>query len=302
MKFTAKLLFVLYMTFASLVITNAQSKTKQNERGYVGPLFSVRSDTVEYWLDQGRLRHGRRKLDSFERFDKDGRLLEEKHFKDDGSILWEDKYVYDSRGRLVESAGTHSKFVYLPSRRVYRYDSNGNLIEENGFDGNGKLVNKNEYTYDGKGRKIRWTSMSYHAEENSKPHQWTYGYYGNGHLKEERAFSDEGGGFLPTDSLGGPHRKLFMYDSQNKPVLVLLFNANGAFAGVESTVYDRRGNELEEVQYDSDGSLKGKTKYSYRFDQFGNPTVQNTYEWNEESSRGSYYLKEVRYQIIRYGR
>jgi hypothetical protein len=302
MQFTARLLFVSYVTFASLVVTNAQSTTKQNERGYFGPVLSVRSDTVEYGRDQGKLRHGRRKPDSFERFDKDGRLLEEKHFKDDGSILWDNKYVYDARGRLIESSGTHSKFVYLPERRVYRYDSKANLIEESGFDSQGRLVNKNEYAYDEKGRKRRWTSMSYHPEENSRPHQWTYDYYENGLVKEERAFSDEGGGFLPTDSLGGPHRKLFMYNPQNKPAFALLFNANGAFAGLESTVYDRRGNELEEVQYDSGGSPKGKTKYSYRFDQFGNPTVQNTYEWNGESSRGSYYLKEVSYQIIRYGR
>ncbi len=297
MRLLAKLLIALCVACASFVVTNAQSKTKQNQRGYLGPVASVRSETIEYWLDQGRLRHGRRKLDSFQRFDPHGRLLEEKHFRDDGSILWQDNYVYDGSGRLVESSGTHSKFVYLPSRRAYRYDSRGNLIAENGFDSQGKLVNKNENTYDEKGRKIRWTSMSYHPEENSRPHQWTYDYYESGRVKEECAFSDEGGRFVPTDSLGGPHRKLFIYNLQDKPAYVLLFNANGAFAGLESTLYDRRGNELEEVQYDSGGSLKRKTKYSYRFDRFGNPIVQTTYEWD-----GSYHLKEVSYEIIRYRR
>jgi len=91
----------------------------------------------------------------------------------------------------------------------------------------------------------------------------------------------DGSGFLPTNSLGGPHRKLFLYNRQNKPAVVLLFKANGEFAGLKSTRYDRRGNELEEVPSGSDGTPQEKTKYVYRFDHFGNLIVQETYEWAE---------------------
>jgi len=140
--------------------------------------------------------------------------------------------------------------------------------------------------------------MSYHPEEHSKPHQWTYDYYENGRVKEERAFADEGAGFRPTDSLGAPHRKFFMYNSQNKPSVVLLYNVNGAFAGLEFTIYDDRGNELEEIAYDSTGALKDKTKYTYRFDKFGNSVIQKTYEWDVETE--TYHLSEISYQFIEY--
>jgi len=298
MKFLLKSLLAFFVTLSFVVVASSQRNTKQNERGYLGSVVSVRTEIVEYWDDNGKLRHGKRNISTIERFDSNGRLREERHFADDGSVLWQDKYVYDRRGRLTEASGTHSKFVYLPNRRIYEYDANGNLVAENGFDSQGKLVNKSEYAYDEKGRKIRWTSMSYHTEEHSKPHQWTYDYYEDGRVREEHAFSDEGTGFQPTDSLGNPHRKMFLYNSQNKPAFVLLFTVNGVFAGLESTIYDRPGNELEEVQYKRDGSLKDKTKYTYRFDGHGNPVVQKTYEWDLDA--GAYHLTEISYQVIEY--
>jgi hypothetical protein len=278
----------------------AQTRTKTNERGYFGPVVNVRTETVAYSIEGGKPRRGKRKLDSIEHFDAAGRLLQEQNFTDEGAILYQYKYLYDSRGRHIETSGTHSKFTYLSDRIAYVYDSVGNLVTENGFDSQGKLVNTNNYAYDEKQRKIRWTSMSYHPEEHSNPHQWTYDYYENGRVKEERAFADEGSGFRPTDSLGAPHRKFFIYNSQNKPALVLLYNVNGAFAGLESTVYDSRENELEEIQYDSTGALKEKTKYSYRFDKFGNSAVQNTYEWDAKT--GTYHLSEISYEFLEYRR
>ncbi|HEY0765416.1 MAG TPA: hypothetical protein VGD61_23765 [Pyrinomonadaceae bacterium] len=283
----------------SVVVSNAQNTTKGNGRGYRGPVLSVSTYTVHYNVENGRLRRGRRRIDSIERFTSDGHLHEEKYFTAGGSILWEYRHAFDSNGRLIESVGTRSKFVYLPERKVYEYDSTGSLIAENGYNLKGQLVNKSEFGYDKAGRKIQWTSMSYHPEENLEPHRWTYSYYDSGLVKEECAFSNkDGSGFLPTDSLGGPHRKLFLYNGQNKPAVVLQFKANGEFAGLESTRYDRRGNELEEVRYGSDGTLKDKTKYVYRFDSFGNPIVQETYEWDE--GHRSYQLNEVSYLIIQY--
>jgi hypothetical protein len=278
--------------------TIAQTKTKTNERGYFGPVASVRTETVNYSIDGGKRQPGKRRLDSIEIFDRAGRLIEEKYFTGEGTILWEYKHRYDSRGRRAESWGTHSRFTYLSDRITYSYDSAGNIIAENGFDSAGKLVNKSEYAYDEKHRKIRWTSLSDYPPQNAKPHQWTFDYYDNNLVMEERAFRDEGGGFRPTDSLGAPHRKFFMYNSQNKPAFVLLYNVNGGFSGLESTTYDRRGNELEEVRYQPNGAMKDKTKYSYLFDNFRNWVVQKTYEWDLATSR--YRLSEISYQIIEY--
>lgn len=301
MKPRSQTLFSLCLTLLFGLICNAQQKPQEDEHGYLGPVMSVRTDTVEYSVEKGRLQPRPGRLNSIERFASNGRRREEKYFTADGSILWEYKHAFDSNGRLLESLGTSSKFVYLPERRTYEYDSAGNLITENGYNHDGKLVNSSEYAYDEKGRKIRWTSMSYYLEENSRPHRWTYSYYDSGLLKEQCAFSHDGTGFLPTDSLGGPHRKLFYYNEQNKPAVVMLFKANGEFAGLESHRYDTRGNEIEEVRYGSEGTPKEKTKHVYRFDRVGNPVVQKTYEW-DAAKPGSFQLKEVSYRIFQYRR
>lgn len=289
-----------FLVCALSISLYGQGKPERNQRGYFGAVRSVRTESMGFSLEEGKLRRGKRKLDSTELFDRQGRLLEDIHLKADGSILWSDKYVYDSQGRLIESSGKHSSFVYLPDRRTYKYDTKGNLIEENGYNSNGKLVNKSEYVYDEKNRRIQWTSMSYHPEENSKPHKWTYAYDEQGRKQEERAFSDEGEGFKPTDSLGSPHRKLYIFKDHDKPEIVLLFKVDGNFAGLESTKYDRRGNEIEEIEHDERGLVKKKVRYSYRFDRVGNWIQQNTYEWTEENGKTQYQISELSYQIIKY--
>jgi hypothetical protein len=277
-----------------------QSEPGRNRSGYFGAVKSVRTETVEVSLEGGKFRRGKRKLDSIERFDKKGRLLEDLFFSDDGSILSGEKYSYDSQGRLVKSLGSHSRFVYLPDLQAYKYDAQGNVIEVNGFNSSGKLVNTDEYAYDEKNRKIQWTSMSYHPEEHSKPHRWTYSHDEQGRLKEELSFSKEGGGFKPTDSLGDPHRKLYIYKDHSKPEIVILFKVDGSFAGLESRKYDRSGNDLEEVEYDESGLVRKRVKYGYKFDRRGNWIQQNTYEWSEDNPKSAYQLGQVSYQIIRY--
>ena len=297
MKFL-KLLITICAAHVFVATASAQTKPKTNQLGYAGPVASVRTYTVSYWFEYGKLRHGKRKLNSIKRFDMAGHLIQEHVLTYTDTILYQYQYVYDSRARCIEAFGTHDKFVYLPDRRVYIYDPAGNLVTENGFDSQGKLYNKHEYAYDDKRRRIRSTSISYHPEEPHRPHQWTYEYYENGLVKNERAFVDEGGVFQPTDTLGGAHRKFFLYNSANKPATVLLYDASGEFAGMVSTVYDSRENKLEEIQYDSTGGLKDKTKYSYRYDKFGNYVIQKIYRWDAKT--GAYHLTEIRYHLFKY--
>jgi len=299
-KLTAKVLIATCLAYALFTTIGAQGKPKQNERGYWGPVLSVRTEKVKYERENGKIHRGKRMTDSIERFNKAGLLQEETDLSDDGTILSAYKHSYDSRGRLIESTGTHSKFFNLPDKKVYGYDARGNLVEENGYDLNGKLVNRDEYVYNEKNKRIRWTSMSYHPEESARPHQWSYDYDEYGRLKEERAYSDDGTGFMPTDSLGGPHRRVLIYNAGSRPEATLRFNVDGRLAIRETTTYDLHGNELETIEYDSNGLLKEKTKYEYRYDRYGNSIEECTYEWVNEGDRAAYFLTEISYQVIRY--
>jgi YD repeat-containing protein len=276
---------------------NAPKKSDRALRGYCDGVQSVQTESANRSTEDSR--EDKRTIKSIEHFERDGRLLEDTYLKDDGSILWADKKSYDAQGRLIGTSTAHDRFVYLPDRQTYKYDDKGNLVEENGYDSSGKLVNKDEYVYDEQNRRIQWTSISYHPAEHSRPHRWTYSYDDYGRLKEEQAFSDEGSGFTATDSLGGPHKKIFLYKSTDNPETTLSFKADGTYAGLTSTTYDDRGNPTEEIEYRANGSVKSRTRYTYKYDPCGNWTRRDTYEWIERGIGGLYQPVEVSYQIIK---
>lgn len=301
-NFGKRFTVICFLIYTFLFSLYGQNKSDREQRDYYGAVKSVRTERIEFSSENGKLKAGKRKVTSTEQFDKSSKILEEAHFSYyDGKLLWSEKYVY-LQGRLIETLVKHSPFTYLSDRRVYKYDDAGNLLEENGYNLDGKLVNQHIYVYDEQNRKIQWTSVSYHPQENSKPHRWTYSYDEQGRLKEEKAFSDEGNGFMSTDSLGSPHRKLFVYKNQNKPEATLFFKANEEFARMSLMSYDRRGNEIEDIRYDANGNVTEKTLYKYKFDKLGNWTEQKTYEWDTEGGKSFYRLDDIDYQIISFFR
>lgn len=277
-----------------------QNKSEREQRDYYGSVKTVRTETVEYSFEDGKLKADKRRLDSKEQFDKLGNLLEEVQFSD-GELLWSEKNVFSS-GQLTETFLKHSQFAYLPDKRVYKYDDAGNLIEENGYNLSGKLVNQSIYVYDEQNRKIQWTSMSYHPNERSKPHRYTYTYDKQGRLKEEKTFSDEGNGFMPTDSLGRPHKRILVYRDISKWETESYFNTSDAFVKMTTLSYDSKGNEIEDIEYDQNENVKEKIRYEYKFDKFGNWIEEKTYRWNTEDGKSFYQLEEIDYRTIKYFR
>lgn len=62
-------------------------------------------------------------------------------------ILWQENYIYNNEGKLIEEITDYNKFYIL-------YDSFGNKIEESWFSLSGNFEYKNQYKYDSEGNKI----------------------------------------------------------------------------------------------------------------------------------------------------
>jgi hypothetical protein len=269
------------------------------ESGYEGRVESVRAYVVEF--DEDGKKRGKRRIDSIKRFDRRGCLKEDTAFTHNGSILWSNANSHDAQGRLISTSTKHSPFTYLSDVTFYRYDERGNLIEEKGYDTKDELVYKGAYKYDDRNRRIEWLSSSFHPEENSKPHKSTYSRYESGQVKDERFYSDEGGGFQPNDNIpGGAHRKTYFYDERGKIISTLRFKSNGAFAGMEITRYDHRGSVIEEIEYDGEGNLIDKKAYKYKYDRLGNWLEQTTYGLAMDGHESRLRIEEISYQIIKY--
>ena len=275
----------------------AQTKADREELEYKGKVRNVRTESISFTYDDGKRKAEKRRLDQVETFDIAGNLLRNIVYSSDLSVLYDEKRSFQ-KGRVVETLRKHSPFTYLSDRVLYKYDQAGDLVEENGFDLTGKLVSHHVYEYDNHGRKTQWTSRSYFANEDKRVHRWTYTYDGLGRVRDEKAYIDGGNGFIPTDELGGPHRKLNMYADSTRSNHTVNFNARGVFVGSRVSRYDRKGNELEDIGFDEKGELKEKTRYEYVFDRLGNWTVKRTYEWDFENGKGLYRLEEISYRRI----
>jgi len=261
----------------------------------------VRTEIVSYSYDDRKAKAEKRRLYEIETFDIAGNLLRDIDYSSDGSVLNDERNLCRT-GRVVETVRKHSPFTYLPDRVVYKHDATGNVIEENGYDLAGKLVSNHIYEYNDRGRKVRWTSKSFFQNEDKRTHRWTFTYDDRGRVREERAYLDAGKDFIPTDELGGPHRKLYMYSDLTRSNVTVKFDARGVFVGSSVSRYDSKGNELEDIVFDQKGELKEKTRYVYVFDSLGNWTVQKTYEWDIENGKGYYRLEEISYRTITFYR
>lgn len=288
---------LLCLTLAS--VADAQRSTDREEREYKGKVKTVRTYIVDYAYDNGRMKTGKRHIDELEQFDRTGNLIRDIDYDDDGKVLSDEKRVFQNN-RLAETLRKHSPFSNLSDRATYKYDLAGNLIAEDGYDLAGKLVTANVYEYDDHNRKIRWTSKSYFKNEDKRAHRWEYAYDDQGRLTDERKFLDAGNGFIPTDDLGAPHRRQLIYGERGKTEKK--FNSRGQLLSSSEIRYDDQGNELEDIQFDQKGELKGKTRYEYVFDRQGNWTVQKTYQWETENGQGFYRLDEVSHRTISFYR
>jgi hypothetical protein len=276
-----------------------QAESDKVREGYFGPVKRVRTEVVKISYEDGKAQKGERQADSIEEFDRIGRTVATSDFAD-GRFLSSNHNRFDSAGRLLETETTYASASETPHKNIYKYDSNGNLVKEQGFDVNGRLEYTFEFVNDEYGRKVQQTSFTNETEKKPTFDRCTYKYDENGHLIEEKDFTDDGSGFKPKDNSLGYQKRISIFGDSDRPRFDLSFHADVSFAGFGERHYDRRGNEVEDTEYNADGTLRLKVKYSYVFDKRGNWIRQDTYKLTRENP--SYRLTEVDYQIIEYFR
>lgn len=123
------------------------------------------------------------------KYDGNGRLYYSKYFEIDGELLWENFYKYDKKGRKREWIYNHYslddksiwRYHYDKKGRKsitecdstltghglykYKYDENDNIIEEAYYEKANKLDHISVYTYNEKGKKIKFEY--FHGDKTS---------------------------------------------------------------------------------------------------------------------------------------
>jgi hypothetical protein len=161
---------------------------------------------------------------------------------------------------FVKKSGKYKKV--LDTKRVFRYNNNGNAIENALYDANSKLIEKSLFKYDDNGNQIE--EDCYNADDRLTD-KWFSKYDDKGNQIESLKYD-------VSDKLIGKH--LNKYDDNGNQIEHVVYDGYKWYddhliehvrfrVTKSSSKYDNKGNEIETIHYDDDGKLWGKKLNKY---------------------------------------
>ena len=149
---SAFFLFFVFLTFSQT------KKEKKNIRTYA--VKSVTENVTEILNGKEVVRK-----DAYTLYDKNANIILNEEYRKDGSLKHKETAKYDSKGnKLEETSWDAAETQPNPEKyikHVSKFDSDDNKMEELQYDANGKLVGRNQYSYNTKGDKV--LEVSYEA-------------------------------------------------------------------------------------------------------------------------------------------
>lgn len=281
----------------SLVPAAAQVRSEREERNYLGPVKSVRLETVKVTIENSRQKLSPRRLESTEQFDEAGNLLENVDYQDDGTVSYSEANSF-IRGRLAGTKVSYGTTEDGLSQRVFVFDARGNVVEETEYDPEGAMFDRAVSEYNSRNQLTQKTTYLYYNPERVEMRRTTYTYDAQGRMIERRLFEGTGEDFLPVDDRWGEHRRVLYYGDGKYWIGAHSYNAKGDLIKSSTLVRDSQGNELEDLEYDADQKLQARTRYEYSFDPHGNWIEQRTYHWDMASEK--FRFDDIDHRTIEY--
>jgi len=243
-------------------------------------------------------------LNSFERFDLRGNILEELKYSSEDSIHFFYNYKYSSKGNILEKTkfdsidsmetksvfkydnldrniieeidfGTDSKIIshklnhynqkgqltqsdefnniegiIKATKRLFKYDDRGNLIEEIYYPSDGVPYTRILYAYN---KFDNLSTKTNYIKPNIVYKKTTYQYDENGHLLQEES-----------NEQGDRFRETYTYDKAGKEIECVDLNPDG-YSESWTFQYDEKGNKITENYYNSNKEMLATYKYSYEY-------------------------------------
>ena len=234
-------------------------------------------------------------------FNSNGFLVKESHYYQSGKLSGEEKWIYNEENKLItkdqsKSCGGGILEVYdginvliwdvSISKYSCIYNDNGNLKERLFFNSWGKLFEKAIYKYNNKNL---LTTIDRYNSEGKRKKRYTFNYHANNKLKEEIVYRSN-----------GKISEKRTYDERGYCISFETYNKNGVSEGKNLFKNDNNGNRVEEKWSDT----RETHKYSYdkegnqisfvRYDSFGNIIYSEYFEY-EYDKRGN-WIKKINFE------
>ncbi len=148
-----------------------------------------------------------------------------------------EEFTYDETGKRTDYTKHKGGSKNIAYQKISKYDKDGNLIIEHGFDGSEKF--KNTYKYDDAGKLVE------------------INYFQDNVLNERRTFNND-----------GDNTEVTVYNSSKQitSYMTLKYNNDGEIN--EEIVYDANRNPLEKKLYVYNNDLKVISEVKYRLEEF----------------------------------
>ena len=197
-------------------------------------IFSENGNEIEInqWESSGN-----RGIKRIFKYDIKGNRIEENYYQPDGSLLAKVKLEYDDKGNKVKQNRSFPEYLGIVENGTYKYDSKGNLIEENHYNLNGlALTLKPEY--DDNGNKVETNRYNPNGSLGGK---WTYKYDTKGNLIEDNSYKSDGSLDI---------RRTFKYDDKGNEIESSSHKPRGKDSrGARKYKFDKKGNWIKEIHF-----------------------------------------------------
>ena len=266
------------LTFTFLLFSTAvaQEKSDREKANLLGPVRSVRSETIDYKDETLKQSVGTWELETVT-YDEKGNEIERITSLAQGSFVGKEVRTYDAKGNLIGSVVSNEEGVH--ERRVHAYEG-GKLVSIVSYDADGKVVSKQFNSYGKNGLLLEEKYLV-----GKKPFGKTvYKYDQIGNLSEVAFYAPNGAKSI---ALMGPclgaHRVTYAYNAQRNPTRVVQYNPDGEVNESWQYSYDSKG--LVTAKSFEYGSLKQTFVYVYEYDSRGNWIRKITTIGSNNSSR-----------------
>lgn len=222
-------------------------------RKLIGPVHTVESEFAVFDTVDGNTIETRHEQANFERYDRDGRLLEE----------------ISAERMLIDQ-------VY---RDVYLYNTNGDLIEHQEYEDHGVLLGKQVFEPGSDDGRI---SKSYYVGWNKELVLSSLLLFDNQGEMVEVTHFDETGNVLPKSPNSTFNKNTITTLTEQIDEFTFQerrFKSDGSPSTSIVRSYDINGNEMEFSCIEPNGKLSIKEVYEYEFDAMGNWTSKKSYRW-----------------------
>lgn len=205
---------------------------------------------------------------SYNKYDQSGNVLELITYKLKDTAAYE-TFKYDEEGKRTNYV--KRKGVKIAYQKASRYNDNGLLIQETGFDGTSDFQNDYEYTNDGKMEQIT--------------------YMRDGMMNEKRIFEHEGDITNITVYNHADNITSYLtlrHDEDGNVVQEMVYNADKVPVEKKLYVYNNEGNLISEVKYRGD-------VFYYKLTYLYNSKEELTNIDEENPNEGRYLKKQFFY-------